>query len=70
MPASKMPLTIESIKLASLKNMIQDKTNCSSESIQHTESTNLNIFRIKGTIDNNGQNENFINGESKMKLKN
>ena len=25
--------------------MIQDKTNCSSESIQHTESTNLNIFR-------------------------
>ena len=31
--------------VASLKNMIQDKTNCSSESIQHTESTNLNIFR-------------------------
>ena len=29
-----------------LKNMIQDKTNCSSKSIQHTESTNLNIFRI------------------------
>ena len=28
-----------------LKNMIQDRTNCSSESIQHTESTNLNIFR-------------------------
>ena len=26
--------------------MIQDKTNCSFESIQHTESTNLNIFRI------------------------
>ena len=26
--------------------MIQDKTNCSSESIQHTESTNLNIFKI------------------------
>ena len=33
--------------VANLKNMIQDKTNCSSESIQHTESTNLNIFRIK-----------------------
>ena len=32
--------------VASVKNMIQDKTNCSSESIQHTESTNLNIFRI------------------------
>ena len=32
--------------ITSLKNMIQDKTNCSSESIQHTESTNLNIFRI------------------------
>ena len=26
--------------------MIQDKTNCSVESIQQTESTNLNIFRI------------------------
>ena len=26
--------------------MIQDKTNCSFESIQHTDSTNLNIFRI------------------------
>ena len=25
--------------------MIHDKTNCSFESIQHTESTNLNIFR-------------------------
>ena len=36
--------------VASLKNMIQDKTNCSSESIQHTESTNLNIFRIKDVI--------------------
>ena len=33
--------------VASLKNVIQNKTNCSSESIQHTESTNLNIFRIK-----------------------
>ena len=33
--------------VASLKNMIQDKTNCSFESIQHTESTNLNIFRIE-----------------------
>ena len=32
--------------VASLKNMIKDKTNCSSESIQHTESTNLNICRI------------------------
>ena len=31
--------------VASLKNMIQDKTNCSFESIQHTEATNLNIFR-------------------------
>ena len=31
--------------VASLKNMIQDKTNCSFESIKHTESTNLNIFR-------------------------
>ena len=31
--------------VASLKNMIKDKTNCSFESIQHTESTNLNIFR-------------------------
>ena len=30
---------------ASLKNMIRDKTNCSFESIQRTESTNLNIFR-------------------------
>ena len=30
---------------ASLNNVIQDKTNCSFESIQHTESTNLNIFR-------------------------
>ena len=29
----------------SSNNMIQDKTNCSFESIQHTESTNLNIFR-------------------------
>ena len=34
--------------VASLKNMIQDKTNCSSESIQHTESTNLSIFRAIG----------------------
>ena len=32
--------------IARLKNMIQDKTNCSSESIQHTELTNLIIFRI------------------------
>ena len=32
--------------VASLKKMIQDKTNRSSESIHHTESTNLNIFRI------------------------
>ena len=31
----------------SLKNMIQDKTNCSFESIQHTDSTNLNILKIK-----------------------
>ena len=30
----------------SLKNMIQDKRNCSFEIIQHTESTNLNIFRM------------------------
>ena len=33
--------------VASLKNMIQDKTNCSFESIQDTELTNLNIFRRK-----------------------
>ena len=32
--------------ITSLKNMIQYKTNCSFESIQHTESTNQNIFRI------------------------
>ena len=27
-------------------------------------------LNIKGTSDNNGQNENFLDGESKMKLKN
>ena len=32
--------------VASLKNMIQDKTNCSFESNQHTETTNQNIFRF------------------------
>ena len=32
--------------VTTLKNMIQDKTNCSFESIQHTESTNLNILKI------------------------
>ena len=37
--------TTLSRNVASLKNMIQGKTHCSFESIQHTESTNLNIFR-------------------------
>ena len=52
--------------VASSKNMIQDKINCSFESIQHTESTDLNIFRIQAIVvsflGNSGKSVEINNG--------
>ena len=46
--------------VASLKNMIQDKTNYSVERIQQTESTNLNIFRMLIIVINDIQYNNLL----------